>query len=119
MWEKGKQIFSFRGNIVGFNIPGSGLIPLRIESWVSDLKNKVMDIENNLATPKAEIKQLKLCVPAAMGLGIVPGNYAIQRSYISANRAGNGGWDTAGIGGTHVYSESSWMSKAELGLMNQ
>ena len=97
--ENDKQISSFRGNFGGFNIPGVGSIPPRIKSWVSDLENKMMKNETNLAPGEAEIKQLKLCVPAATGPSLVPEEYAVQGSYISTNIAGNNRWGTAKIGG--------------------
>jgi len=53
--RKGKQISLFRGNFGGFNIPGLRSIPPRIESWVSDLENKMMGSETNLAVGEAEI----------------------------------------------------------------
>ena len=50
---KGKQISSFGGNFGGFNIPDLGSIPPRIESWVLDLDNKAMWVENNWTTEEA------------------------------------------------------------------
>jgi len=54
-----------------------------------------------------------------MDPGLIPGDHAVQGSYISANIDGNGRWGTAGIGGPNMYSASSWVNKVELEVVDQ